>query len=379
MKKYLNIVFVFAIAVCGTVNAQDNRVPAKGMAKFSKEGGFKEFEFTRRSVGDNDVLIEILYSGICHSDVHSSRGEWAFGARYPVVPGHEIVGKVTRVGKNVTKFKIGDYAGVGNVIHTCGKCDNCKSGQEQFCYNGVTFTYGAEDRYHDNEKMYGGYSSNYVIDERYAFTIPANADIKKIGPLMCAGITVYNPIQFSGVKKGDTIAVAGFGGLGHLAVKYAVAIGAKVTVFDITENKRKDALDMGAVSYVNVNKPDELKGLQDKFTFIISTIPAKYDPMLYVGMLKRNGDMAIVGQPASDQSPKIDVTSLPFFAHKKIYGSLIGGIALTQEAIDYSVKNNIYPDVEVITPNQLDTAFDKVVAGEVKFRYVLDVKSLKNK
>lgn len=378
MKKILNIVFVFAIAVCGTVNAQDSRVPAKGMAKFSKKNGFKEYEFTRRPVGDNDVLIEILYSGICHSDVHSSRGEWNFGASYPVIPGHEIVGKVTRIGKNVTKFKVGDYAGVGNIIYSCGKCDNCKNGLEQFCTNGTTFTYGGIDRYHDNEKMYGGYSTNYVIDERYAFTIPANADITRIAPLMCAGITVYNPIQFSGVKRGDTIAVAGFGGLGHLAVKYAVAIGAKVTVFDITENKRKDALDMGAVAYVNVNKPDELKGLEDKFTFIISTIPAKYDPMLYVRMLKQKGELAIVGQPASEESPTIDVTTLPFFAHKKIYGSLIGGIAETQEAIDYSVKHNIYPDVEVITPNQLDAAFDKVVAGEVKFRYVLDVKSLKD-
>lgn len=376
MKKII-LVMVLAIFAILHVEAQQSRIPAKGMAKASKENAFEPFSFTRRALGENDIQIDILYTGVCHSDVHSARSEWAFGASYPVVPGHEIVGKVTSVGKKVTKFKVGDYAGVGAFIHACGTCENCKNGEEQFCTNGTTFTYGRPDKYHNNDMAYGGYSDMIVMDERFTIKIPKNADIKKVAPLLCAGITVYNPLQFSNVKSGDTIAVAGFGGLGHLAVKYAVAKGAKVWVFDITENKRQDALKMGATAYVNVNNANELEGLRNKFSFIVSTIPASYDPLMYVGMLKENGELAIVGQPAADKDPKISVSALPFFAHRKIYGSLIGGIAQTQEMIDYSIENNIYPDVEIISPYQIDEAFDKIVAGEVKFRYVLDMKKLK--
>jgi uncharacterized zinc-type alcohol dehydrogenase-like protein len=376
MRKII-IVMIMALFAGLNVEAQQNRIPAKGVAKTSKESAFEPFSFTRRALGETDILIEILYTGVCHSDVHSARGEWGSGATYPIVPGHEIVGKVVSAGSKVTKFKVGDYAGIGAFIHACGTCDNCKRGEEQFCTNGTTFTYGRPDKYHNNDMAYGGYSDKIVMDERFTIKIPQNADLKRISPLLCAGVTVYNPLQFSNVKSGDTVAVAGFGGLGHLAVKYAVAKGAKVWVFDITESKRQVALDMGATGYVNVNNTNELANLRSKFSFILSTIPANYDPLVYVGMLRENGEMAIVGQPAADKDPKISVSALPFFAHRKIYGSLIGGIALTQDVINYSVENNIYPDVEIISPYQIDEAFDKIVAGEVKFRYVIDIKKLK--
>ncbi len=363
---------------CGAF-AQDGRISSKGLAVDSATGKFYSYEFTRHPVGDNDVLVEILYSSICHSDLHQVHSDWVLG-NYPMVPGHEIAGRVVAVGKNVTRFKAGDLAGVGTMVNSCGECEHCKNGEEMFCDERKTvYTYNSRDVFHNGEITMGGYSNNIVVDEHFVVKIPHGADLKRIAPLLCAGITTYSPIRFSNVKKGDHVGVAGFGGLGHIAVKYAVSLGAEVTVFDISEEKREDALRMGAVRYVNVNNPEELKGLNNTQDFIISTIPAHYEPLMYVSMLKKNGELAIVGLPSNKECPSISIGILPYMANRKIYGSLIGGMKETQEMLDYSVANNIYPEVEVIpaTGAAVDEAYRKIAAGEVKFRYVIDMSTLK--
>jgi uncharacterized zinc-type alcohol dehydrogenase-like protein len=374
MRKLI-IIIILAAGLIPAIHAQD--IPAKGFAVMEPGIKFQTFEFTRHAVSDNDILIEILYAGICHSDIHTVQGDWD-EAEYPLVPGHEIAGRIVQTGKNVKKFKVGDYAGIGCIINSCRACDPCEHGTEQFCERGMVGTYGSADYFHDGKMTQGGYADNYVIDERYAIKIPDNADITKVAPLLCAGITTYSPIHFSGVKRDDVVAVTGFGGLGHMAVQYMVKLGAKVTVFDRTEDKRADALKMGAVKYVNVNSVEELKGLENSFTFIISTISTNYDPMMYVRMLKAGGELAIVGMPALDQTPTIPTTFLSLAANRKVYGSLIGGIRETQEMLDYSVANNIYPQVEIIKadPATIEQAYKNVLDGKVKFRYVIDMKTL---
>lgn len=382
MKRILVAVIVSALSI-GAVQAQDtDRIPSKGFAVDSAEGHFHPYEFTRHAIGDNDILIETMYAGICHSDLHAAWDEHrshGIPGIYPMVPGHEIAGRVVKVGKNVTNFKVGDYAGVGCMVNSCGHCTFCEMDKEQFCENSTTFTYSSIDRYHDNEPAMGGYSNNIVVSERFAIKIPENADMKRVAPLLCAGVTTWSPIRFSKVKKGDNVAVAGYGGLGHMAVQYLVALGADVTIFDITEEKRADAFRMGAKRYVNVNNAEEMKGLNNSFDFIISTIPANYSPLVYARMLKYGkGEMAIVGLP---ETATVNVADLALggAANRKIYGSLIGGIKETQEMIDYSVTHNIYPEVEIIRAEaaEIDKAYRNVQDGKVKFRYVIDMSTLK--
>lgn len=382
MKRILFPLVMLALTFA-VAKAQDNqRVPAKGFAVDSAEGHFHPYEFTRHAVGDNDILIEIQYAGICHSDLHAAWNEHtAHGIQgvYPMVPGHEIAGRVVKVGKNVTKFKAGDHAGVGCMVNACGHCTYCNMNKEQFCENGTTFTYNSIDRYHDNEPAMGGYSNNIVVSEDFAIRIPEGADMKRVAPLLCAGVTTWSPIHFSRVKKGDKAGVAGYGGLGHMAVQYLVNLGADVTVFDITEEKRADAIRMGASRYVNVNNTGELKGLNNTFDFIISTIPANYNPLLYARMLKmESGEMAVVGLP---EAANINVSDMIMggAAHRKVYGSLIGGIKETQEMLDYSIAHNIYPEVEIIPADAaaIDKAYRNVQDGKVKFRYVIDMSTLK--
>lgn len=374
MKRILFLTIALSAVLVTHLSAQDNRVQSKGYALFAKDGNFAPYEFDRHAVGDNDVLIETLYAGICHSDLHHARAEWR-EETYPMVPGHEIAGRVVKVGKNVTRFKVGDYAGVGCLVNACGECAHCKKGEEQYCDKRV-LTYASRDIYHNDEMTQGGYSNNMVVSEKFAIKIPGNAQLEKVAPLLCAGITTYSPLKFTHVQKGDKVAIAGFGGLGHMAVQYAAALGAEVTVFDITENKRQDALHMGAAAYVNVRNPEELKGLDNRFRVIVSTIPAKYDPAMYLSMLKIDGEMVILGLPAKENIPSIDIGTMIWKARRKIYGSQIGGIPETQEMLDYSVANNIYPRVEIIPIQKLDEAYRKVLAGEVKFRYVIDMSTL---
>lgn len=378
MKRAVLLIMT-GIMVSNTAFSQDGRITSKGLAVNSPDDKFHNYEFTRHAIGDNDVLIEILYSGICHSDLHQVHGDWMPGS-YPMVPGHEIAGRVAAVGKNVTKFKVGDFASVGCMVNSCGECEHCKGGEEMFCDERKTvYTYNSRDVFHGGEITMGGYSNNIVVDEHFVVKIPKGADLKRIAPLLCAGITTYSPIMFSHVGKGDKVGVAGFGGLGHMAVKYAVSLGAEVTVFDITEEKREDALRMGAVRYVNVNNPEEQKGLNNTMDFIISTIPAHYEPLMYVSMLKKDGELAIVGLPANSECPSISIGVLPYMANRKIYGSLIGGMKETQEMVDYSVEHGIYPEVKIIPADgaAVDEAYRKIAAGEVKFRYVIDMKTMK--
>lgn len=365
-----------AMTMTGMAFASEEAVKSKGLAVFSEDGIFKPIDFERHAVSDNDVLIETMYAGICHSDVHHVFGDWR-NETYPMVPGHEIAGRVVKVGKNVTKFKASDFAGVGCLVNSCGECEFCLNDFEQFCPKRV-LTYASVDIFHDGKLTRGGYSNNIVVSEQFAIKIPAKAQIEKVAPLLCAGITTYSPIRFSNVKKGDRVGIAGFGGLGHMGVQYAVKLGTEVTVFDINEEKREAALKMGAKRYVNVNNPGDLKGLENSFDFILSTIPAKYDPVMYIKMLKMGGELAIVGLPANANSPDINIANLVFQANRKVYGSQIGGIRETQEMLDYSVKNGIYPQVEIIKADgaSVTQAYKNVLDGKAKFRYVIDMSAL---
>lgn len=352
----------------------DGRIKTRGFAAVSANMDFKYYEFTRHAVGSNDILIEILYAGICHSDIHVVEGK---SSNTPLVVGHEIAGRVVQVGNAVKKFKIGDFAGVGCMVNSCKKCENCLDNLEQYCLNGAVYTYESRDRFHNNEITQGGYSDNITVSEDFAILIPDNAYLEKIAPLLCAGITTYSPIKVMNVQKGDKIGVAGFGGLGSMAVKYAVKLGAEVTVFDITEDKRQDALNMGAVKYINVNNQEDLKNINNTLNYIISTIPAYYDVNMYMNMLKRGGTMCILGLPRTSKMPTL-IAMVGQHGSKKLFGSLIGGIKETQEMLDYSVKNNIYPTVEIIKADAqtISEAYRKVIDGKVKFRYVIDMRTI---
>lgn len=379
MKRII-ITMMAALAWMVTAVAQTtDRIPAKGFAVFSAKDTFHPYGFTRHAVGDNEVQIEIMYAGICHSDLHAAwdeQKEQGLHSVYPMVPGHEIAGRVVKVGKNVTKHKIGDYAGIGCMVDACGHCSSCDMHKEQFCEKGTAFTYNSVDKYHNDEVTMGGYSNTIVVNEKFAIKIPKDADMKRVAPLLCAGVTTWSPIHFSGVKKGDKVAVAGYGGLGHMAVQYLVNLGADVTVFDRIEEKRLDAMRMGATHYVNVSNTEEMKGLNNAFDFILSTIPTNYEPQQYLAMLKMGGEMAIVGLP--DKST-LNIANMAFLSQRKVYGSLIGGIKETQEMLDYSVAHNIYPEVELIKAeaSEIDKAWRKVSEGKVKFRYVIDMNTMK--
>ena len=379
MKKIFYLLSALLLTISVNAQAQHNHsdeghVHAKGFVSMNEKGVIAPYEFERKAVGDNDILIDIMYSGICHSDIHQARGEWG-NSIFPMVPGHEIAGRVVEVGKNVTKFKVGDLAGVGCMVNSCGVCDRCKAGEEQYCENNKTvYTYNSRD--FDGTPTMGGYSNNIVVTENFALTIPKGADLARIAPLLCAGATTYSPLKFTHVSKGDHIAVAGMGGLGHLALQYAVSFGAEVTVFDRTEDKRADAMRMGAKRYVNVNNPEELKGLENSFRVIISTIPAKFNVEQYVSMLKVDGEMVLIGMPAADQIPSVNTGVLA--GRRKIYGTLIAGVPETQEMLDYSIAHNIYPEIEILDADAdaINRAYQNVIDGKVKYRYVIDMNTL---
>lgn len=349
------------------------RIEAKGYAVKHKDDTFKPFSFSRHSMGENDILIEILYAGICHSDIHSVRSEWHKGI-YPMVPGHEIAGKVVAVGNKVTKFKVGDYAGVGCMVNSCGECEACKQSKEQFCENGkMVATYDCKDCFHNDEPTYGGYSNNIVVSEKFAVCVPKDAPLDKVAPLLCAGITTYSPLKFSNIKDGMKVGVAGFGGLGVMALKYALKMGAEVSVFARNKNKEKEALSIGAKALYTT---DNLKNVKERFDFIISTIPTRYDPMEYVNLLRFGGELAIVGLPPTGDCITTDMTRLIYSAGRKVYGSLIGGIKETQEMLDFSLKHKIYPETEIIKASEINKAYENLTSGKAKFRYVIDMATL---
>lgn len=375
-KMMMTLMSAASLVSSGFAAETESRIPARGLALDKPGSDFRIVDFTRDALGPKDILIEIDYSGICHSDIHSALNEHAApGSKplFPIIPGHEMAGHVVRVGSEVKKFAVGDLAGVGCFVDSCGECRECKRGLEQFCL----VRDPVPNLLKDGRNFRGGYSNRIVVPERNAIKIPAGAELSRVAPLLCAGITVWSPIHFSKVKKGDTVGVAGFGGLGHMAVKYLADLGAKVTVFDITEEKRDDALRMGAERYVNMKQPEAAGGLADSFDFIISTIPSDYRLTDYAKLLKYGTDeLAVVGLPPTASVKILELLAVP---HRKIYTSVVGGIGEHQECMDYSVAHGIYPEVKLIpaTPEALKEAYQNVIDGKVKFRYVIDMKTLK--
>jgi alcohol dehydrogenase (NADP+) len=330
------------------------------------------FSFERRVVGKNDVQIEILYCGVCHSDLHTVRSEWN-GTTYPCVPGHEIVGRVVDVGAKVNKFKKGDTVGVGCMVDSCLTCANCKDNLEQFCENGTIWTYNSPDK-HTDGITYGGYSENIVVDKAFVLKIPKNLDLAATAPLLCAGITTYSPLRHHNVTKGQKVGVVGLGGLGHMGVKLAKAIGAHVVVFTTSSNKVEDALRLGADEVVNSKNEDEMKKHLNSFHFILDTVSAKHDINAYLVLLKRDGNLTQVGVPPDPLS--LQVGSL-IYGRRSLSGSLIGGIKETQEMLDFCGKHNVTSDIELIPIQKINEAYDRLVKSDVKYRFVIDMASLK--
>lgn len=324
----------------------------------------------RRAVGANDVLIEIKYAGICHSDIHTVRGEW--GPRdYPLVPGHEIAGIVTEVGSDVTKFKVGDPVGVGCMVNSCGKCVNCRSGDEQYCLNGTVFTYGSVDR--DGTITQGGYSSHIVVDANFVLSIPENIDLASAAPLLCAGITTYSPLRHWNAGPGTRVAVVGLGGLGHMAVKIAHALGAEVTVLSQSLKKQEDGFRLGADHYYATSDPDTFANLAGQFDLIINTVSGNIDLNDFLRLLAVNGTLVGVGIA---ETP-LPVDGRVLSGGRRSYAcSMIGGIAQTQEMLDFCGEHSIAADIEVISADRINDAYDRVVASDVRYRFVIDTATL---
>jgi uncharacterized zinc-type alcohol dehydrogenase-like protein len=329
------------------------------------------FSIERREPGPRDVLIQILFCGVCHSDIHQARDEWG-GSRFPMVPGHEIVGRVRQVGREVTRFKSGDLAGVGCMVDSCRSCDPCRRGLQQFCEKGASFTYnGTEmDR---TTPTFGGYSTEIVVADQFVLQIPAGLDPAGAAPLLCAGITTYSPLRQWDCKKGDRVGVVGLGGLGHMAVKLAASMGAEVTMLSTSKTKEADARRLGASGFESTKDPKTFEKLARRFDLIIDTISVPHDYNKYLGMLRVQGAMVVVGVPP-EPSP-LAAGSL-IFGNKRLAGSLIGGIAQTQEMLDYCAAHQIVSDVEVIPVQKINEAYDRMLRGDVRYRFVIDIASL---
>jgi uncharacterized zinc-type alcohol dehydrogenase-like protein len=330
------------------------------------------FSLERRVPGEHDVQIEILFCGVCHSDVHTVRNEWQ-GTTYPCVPGHEIVGRVTKVGAKVRKFKTGDIAGVGCLVDSCRTCASCEEHLEQFCENGAIFTYNSPDK-HSGGVTYGGYSESIVVDEAFVLRIPGNLDLAGTAPLLCAGITTYSPLRHHGVGPGQKVGIVGLGGLGHMGVKLAKAMGAHVVVFTTSQSKVEDALRLGA-DEVALSKDDSaMKAHLNSFHFILDTVGAKHDINAYLTLLRRDGNLTQVG--VASEPLEVDVTNL-IFGRRNFSGSLIGGLKETQEMLDFCGQHHITSDIELIPIQQVNEAYDRLVKGDVKYRFVIDMATLK--
>jgi len=329
------------------------------------------FSIERREPGPHDVLIDIAYCGVCHSDIHQARDEWG-GSIFPMVPGHEIVGHVSKVGSAVTRWKTGDVVGVGCFVDSCRVCESCRSGEEQFCSEGMTGTYNGRER-GTKAPTYGGYATRITVNEDYVLRIPDSIPLDRAAPLLCAGITTYSPLRHFGVKAGDSVAVVGLGGLGHMGVKIAKAMGAKVTVLSSSPSKRDDALALGADDFVATRDPDAFRQNAGRFNFILDTVSAQHDYNAYLGLLKRDGTMVLVGVP--DPAP-IHAFSL-VMQRRRLAGSLIGGIRETQEMLDFCAEHGIASDIELIPIQSINDAYERMVKGDVRYRFVIDIASLK--
>jgi alcohol dehydrogenase (NADP+) len=348
---------------------------AKAYSVASATSPFASTTIARRDPIEHDVQIEILFCGICHSDLHQARNEWSnfMPTVYPCVPGHEIVGRVTKVGSAVTKFKPGDLAAVGCLVDSDGTCPECQAGLEQFCPN-MILTYNSPDKY-TGGVMYGGYSDSIVVTERFVLGVPSNLDLAGAAPLLCAGITTYSPMRHWGVTMGKKVGVVSLGGLGHMGVKFAHALGAHVVVFTTSAGKKDDALRLGADEVVISRNADEMAKHAGSFDFILDAVAAEHDINAYINLLRRDGNITILGAPAKPLS--VSVFGL-IFARRSFSGSLIGGIAETQEMLDFCGEHNITADVEVIPIQKINEAYERLVKSDVKYRFSIDMASLKS-
>lgn len=345
--------------------------PTKAYAAQSAKDHLKPFEISRREPGPHDVQFDILYCGVCHSDLHQVRNEW-HGTTYPIVPGHEIVGRVTKVGDKVKKFREGDLAAVGCLVDSCRECDCCKQGLEQFCRNGSTGTYNGKDKV-SGGMTYGGYSKRIVVDESFVLKVPGNLPIEKVAPLLCAGITTYSPLRHWKVGKGHKVAVVGLGGLGHMAVKFAASFGADVTMLSTSASKEQDARHLGAHHFALTKDPEQMKALSGKFDFIIDTVSAPHNYNDYLNMLNVNGVMICVGVPPTPT----EILGFNLLRNRRsIAGSSIGGLPETQEMLDYCGAHNITADVEMIKMDYINEAYERMLKGDVKYRFVIDMTTL---
>ncbi|TRX15946.1 NAD(P)-dependent alcohol dehydrogenase [Flavobacterium franklandianum] len=345
----------------------------KAFGTNAADAPLNEMKIDRRDVTAKDIEIEILYCGVCHSDLHTARNDWGF-TMYPAVPGHEIVGRVTKIGSEVTKLKVGDIAGVGCLVDSCQTCDSCKKDLEQYCLTGWTGTYGGADK-HLGGPTLGGYSEKIVVDEHFVLKVPANLDLAAVAPLLCAGITTWSPLRHWNVTKGSKVAVVGLGGLGHMAIKLAKGLGAEVTLFSRTPDKEKDAFELGADAVVISTDENQMQSVSGKFDLIIDTVPYVHDVNPYVATLNISGTLVLVGylgglEPILNTVPMI-------LGRKSVAGSLIGGIAETQEMLDFCGEHNIVSEIEIIKMQDINEAYERMIKSDVRYRFVIDMASLK--
>lgn len=348
---------------------------AHAYAAFNAKEALGPLDIDRRDCGPKDVQIEILYCGVCHSDIHTARSEWA-GTVYPCVPGHEIVGKVSKVGSDVKSFKVGDRAAVGCLVDSCRTCPSCKDGFEQYCdTGGMVFTYNSEDKYIPGKMTYGGYSTQIVVDQNFVLHVPENLDLAGTAPLLCAGITTYSPLKHWKVSKGKKVGVVGLGGLGHMGVKLSHAFGAHTVMFTTSPEKAGDAKKLGADDVVISKDSAQMKKHLNSFDFILNTVSAAHNLDAYTELLRRDGTMCLVGVPEHPH-PSPNIGNL-IFKRRQIAGSLIGGIKETQEMLNFCSEHNIVSDIEIIPAQKINEAYERMIKGDVKYRFVIDTGSLK--
>jgi uncharacterized zinc-type alcohol dehydrogenase-like protein len=346
-------------------------LPTKAYAAINENPPLTPFEFNRREVGAKDILIEILYCGVCHSDIHQARGEWG-NSIFPMVPGHEVVGKVAKVGSKVTNYKLGDIAGVGCFVDSCRTCPSCSTGEEQYCQGNVSFSYNGTEQ-DQKTPTYGGYSSQIVVDEKYALKVSPKLDLKAVAPLLCAGITTYSPLRHWKVGPNSKIGILGLGGLGHMGVKFGKAFGAHVTVISTSQSKEADAKRLGADDFLLSTDAEGVRKATDRFDLILDTVSAEHDLNAVLSMIKLDGTLVLVGVPP--QAPAIHPFSL-IPRRRSVAGSMIGGIRETQEMLDFCAEKGIVSDIELITMSEINNAYTRMIKNDVRYRFVIDMKTL---
>ncbi|WP_373741853.1 NAD(P)-dependent alcohol dehydrogenase [Neisseria sp.] len=348
--------------------------PVKSYAAHSATTPLAPYDFDRRDLRDDDVLIDILYCGVCHSDLHTARNDWGWTHTYPIVPGHEIIGRVAKVGANAKKFQVGDLVGVGCLVDSCRTCSPCQRGLEQYCEHGHTGTYGGTDR-HDGTLTQGGYSTAVVVSEDFVLRVSEKLNTKAVAPLLCAGITTYSPLRHWNVKAGSKVAVVGLGGLGHMAVKLAKAMGAEVTLFTRSAGKSDDAFRLGASHVVLSTDEAQMQAVANTFDLIIDTVPYTHDLKPYIPTLALDGTLVLVGLVGELEQT---INTVPMImGRRSVAASVIGGIAETQEMLDFCAEHNIVPDVEMIDMQDINAAYERMLKSDVKYRFVIDMGSLK--